>query len=125
MTIRTSHLPDDYRMPGHSHTLGEMREMIRKMRQANSAFYAMATGTGCHAFIEFCGLQAKFIDLCQESLDQGVEFPNANRHSGIGLKIQEHHAYYLGEKFDCIYGHTITQDSRVADAFLRTAGFKP
>ena len=122
--MNTRHLPDEYTLPGHSYSLGEMREMIRKMRAANSAFYGMAVSTGCHAFIEFCGLQAKFIDLCQESMDQGVEFPMANTHSGISLAIQDHHAAYLGEKFDCIYGYTIGSSPRLAETFLRASNIK-
>ena len=78
--MNTRHLPDEYKLPGHAHSLGEMREMIRKMRTVNKDFYAAATHTGCHAFIEFCGLQAKFIDICQEALDAGIELPMANTH---------------------------------------------
>jgi len=125
MIINTKHLPDEYKMPGHDYTLGEMREMIRKMREANSIFYRLAADTGCHAFIEFCGLQSKFIDLCQESLNQGVEFPMANKHSAKDLRLEEHHAAYLGEKFECIYGHSIGSSPGLANAFLHAAGLKP
>lgn len=119
--MNTRHLPDEYRLPGHAHSLGEMREMIRKMRTVNKDFYAAATHTGCHAFIEFCGLQAKFIDICQESLDAGIEFPMANTHSGESLALAPHHALYLGEKFNCIYGHTIGADKQLLATFLHAA----
>ncbi len=119
--MTTRDLPDDHRMPGHQYTLGEMREMIKKMRAVSSAFYGPATHTGCHAFIEFCGLQNEFIKICETALDQGIEFPFANTHSKTTLPVREHHATYLGEKFDCIYGHTIGADPKLRAAFLHAA----
>lgn len=114
-------LPDDYKFPGHQYSLGEMREMIRKMRAVNKAFYPQAVATGCHTFIEFCGLQAKFIDMCEQAMLQGVEFPFANAHTGLNWPIPEHHAKYLGEKFECIWGFTIGADPDLRRAFEKAA----
>jgi hypothetical protein len=98
-----------------------MREMIGKMRQVNRMFYPMAVQTGCHTFIEFCGLQAKFIDLCEEAMYRGVEFPFANRHSGLPMPLDTHHAAYLGEKFECIWGFTIGADPKLREVFEKAA----
>lgn len=114
-------LPPDHRLAGHQYTVGELRDMIGKMRDVNAEFYIRATTTGCHTFIEFCGLQAKFIDLCEESLLRGIEFPFASRHSGTELALANHHADYLGEKFACIWGHTIASDPGLRRTFERAA----
>jgi len=113
-------LPDDYKFEGHQYTLGEMREMLAEMRRVNKAFYPMACATGCHTFIEFCGLQSKFIDMCEQAMLQGVEFPFANRHTGLSMKLHEHHAEYLGKKFGCIFGPAL-QDYRLRKTFDRAA----
>lgn len=114
-------LPDDYRFDGHQYTLGEMREMIREMRKVNKAFYPMACSTGCHAFIEFCGLQGKFIDMCEDAMLQGVEFPLANQHNALPMPLHEHHAEYLGEKFGCIWGFAFTDNDKLRKAFEQKA----
>lgn len=125
----TRDLPDSTLLPGHQYTLGEQRETLRKMREINAAFYAMVFSAGmgsrCHAFVEFCGLQAKFIDLCQEALDQGVEFAFANQHSALPWPIDRHHADYLGEKFHCIYGFALGADPALRRAFLNAGLGKP
>lgn len=106
--INTDDYPDDHRMPGHQYTLGEMREMIRKMEDASDAYYRMAVHTGCHAFIEFCGLQSKFVDLCKLALRAGIEFPFASAHNNQPLPMAPHDAAYLGEKLGCIYGAALS-----------------
>lgn len=118
----TRDLPDETVLPGHQYSLGEMRQIIATMRKVNAAFYADAFASGiggsCHAFIEFAGLQAKFIDLCEDALRNGVEFPFANQHSGARWPLAPHHAQYLGEKFECIYGFALKADPTLAEAFV-------
>jgi len=118
-------LPDETVLPGHSYSLGEMRSTIRLMRSINSQFYATVfsagVGSRCHAFVEFAGLQAKFIDFCEEAMNQGVEFPFANTHGGIPVPLAAHHVEYLGEKFDCIYGFAIGGNKELRDIFIAAA----
>lgn len=120
--VDTREYPDDARLPGHQHTLGEMRETIKRMRALNEAFYwsmfQQDMGGRCHAFVEFAGLQAKFIDMCEAALNQGIEFPLANQHSGQVWPLDIHHAEYLGEKFQCIYGFAIGGRAELRRAFI-------
>jgi len=121
----TTKMKDDTTLPGHSYSLGEMRDTIRKMREINSAFYAMVfqagMGSHCHAFVEFSGLQAKFIDMAEAALDAGIEFPFANTHSSTSWPMEVHHAAYLGEKFNCIYGFALAQSPDLLEAFNKEA----
>ena len=123
--VDTRDLPDDTVLPGHQYSLGEMRGIIRAMREINSKFYDMCfyggIGGTCHAFIEFTGLQAKFIDMCQEALNKGIEFPFANTHTQTDLGIQLHDVAYLAEKFDCIFGPSLASDKKLRDAFVSQA----
>lgn len=75
-------------------------------------------GSTCHAYIEFAGLQAKFIDLCQAALDNGIEFPFANQHSQTPWPMESHHAAYLGEKFMCIFGFAIGPNPELRKTFI-------
>lgn len=102
----------------------DMEEMIVKMRNANAAFYGMAVQTGVHTFIEFCGLQSKFIDLCAELLAAGVEFPMVSVHTGKRVKVAEHHIDYLAEKFECIYGPIFAGNPELAQRFIQLV-FRP
>lgn len=121
-TIDTSGMPDETRLPGHGMTLGEQRETLRRMRALNEQFYWKLNhaemGSLCHAFVEFCGLQSKFIDLCELALRDGREFSHLNTHSGESLGFDAHHAAYLGEKFRCIYGFAIGPDPELRAVFL-------
>jgi hypothetical protein len=120
--IDTRSMPDDTRLPGHMYTLGEMRATIAKMKQINAAFYSMVFENGmasrCHTFVEFCGLQAKFIDFCEQAMIQGIDFTQANQHSGEPWPLDSHHARYLGEKFQCIWGFAIGPNPELRRAFI-------
>lgn len=120
----TTKMADDVVLPGHAYSLGEMRAMIHLLRKLNDDFYwtlfRAGVGARIHAFVEFCGLQAKFIDFCKGALDQGIEFPMANQHANVSWPMDTHHAEYLGEKFKCIFGFAMT-DPTVRDAFVAAA----
>lgn len=122
--MNTKDMPNETKLPGHQYTLGEMRAFIATMRAVNERFYwdcfRSGVGTNCHAFIEFAGLQGKFIDMCQAALDAGVEFPFANQHSGAPWPMETHHAEYLGEKFHCIYGFVLGSNPALREAFVAT-----
>lgn len=110
--LNVSELPDDTRLPGHQYTLGEMRAMIRSMRDINSRFYAEVFHGGVpHAFIEFCGVQGEFINMCDLMLAQGIEFPLVNRHGSTQFQVHDFQAAYLGEKFGCIFKMLLPDDN--------------
>ena len=78
-------------------------ESLARMRAASAEFYGMATATGCHAFIEFAGLMNEMIKVCEHAQRDGLDWRNANTHSGIFLPFQEHQIAYLNEKLTCIF----------------------
>lgn len=81
-----------------------LKKCLKDMDAAACAFYASAVSAGNHAFIEFCGLMREYVNACAAALEQGIDFTNANRHSGQHLPVEPHFANYLGEKLECIYG---------------------
>jgi hypothetical protein len=89
------------------YTKEEMQRMIDQMEATSSAFYRDAVRIGNHPFIEFAGLMNKYIDLCRQSMDAGIQFPFANKHSALPLMAVDHDIMYLAEKFDCIFGPTL------------------
>lgn len=124
----TRTMPDALTLPGHHSTLGEQRALIAKLRGTNEAFYWMLQahdcGSLCHPFLEFCGLQSKYLDLLEESLWRGIEVGSASKHTGAPLALEAHHVEYLGEKFGCIYGFAFAGSPELRRAFW-VAAFGP
>lgn len=97
------------------------------MREASTLFYNKAVGVGNHAFIEFSGLMNEYINLCFSSLQGGINFSAANRHSGKPLKMTTYQAEYLAEKFACIFGATFDENPKCREIFIKkglTAAYK-
>lgn len=95
---------------------------IKKMENVSLDFYSGATRTGCHAFIEFCGFMRKFIDICKNSSEAGVDFNEANTHVGVELVVADHDLVYLAEKFDCVFGPALADPKKRA-IFFRAMGW--
>ena len=95
----------------------ELTKMVAGMEAISAWFYPQAVKIGHHAFIEFCGLMNEYINMCQASLDQGADFTKSNVHVGGSLPIAPHHARYLAEKFECIFGPTFAANPRMALIF--------
>lgn len=96
----------------------ERDESLKRMREVAKQFYAGAVQTRNHPFIEFAGLLNEYITICERASDAGVDFTQANRHSGEALPIETYHAGYVGEKLGCIYGPSFT-NPKVFMAFLQ------
>lgn len=105
----------------NARTPAELDAMLQSMRETSDAFYRCAFRIGCHPFIEFCGLMNEYIKMCHNARDAGIDFADANAHSGRALPMQEFEAAYLGEKLGCIYGPSLHNPAN-RRAFLRAAG---
>lgn len=101
----------------------ERAEQIKKMRAVANRFYGLATHTGTHAFIEFCGFMMKFIDICERTSEAGIDFNESNTHTGGELVVEEHDIVYLAEKFSCIFGPTLEDPARRA-VFFKAMGWE-
>ena len=58
--------------------------------------------------------------MCKNAQAQGIDFPNANAHSGQALPMRTFEAAYIGEKLGCIFGPSL-QDPDNRKAFLEKA----
>lgn len=106
--------------PGDVHSAEERAAMLTAMRQVSLAFYMKAANIGCHPFIEFCGLMNEYIKMCQQAHEKGIDFTNANAHSGVALPMRSFEAAYIGEKLGCIFGPSL-QDPDNLRAFIEKA----
>lgn len=100
-------------------TRRDLADMIDKMQSVSSSFYVAATRTGCHGFIEFCGLMNEYIKICEQSLKDGVDFSSANKHNERALSVQPFNIDYIVEKLDCIFGPAIRANPETKAAFRR------
>ena len=103
----------------NEYTAEEQKEAVRRMRTVSDAFYGPATQTGCHAFIEFCGLMNEFIKVCETTTKSGGDFMMTNTHNDQPLVMEDYQAMYLAEKLDCIFGPTIRANPQAKKAFER------
>ena len=89
---------------------------LARMRAASHAFYAAATQTGCHPFIEFTGLMNEYIKCCERANEAGIDFTACNAHSGQTLPMKSYQVDYVNEKLECIFtGRSVmNQDARSA-----------
>jgi hypothetical protein len=82
----------------------DLEHVLTLMRTVSNTYYQGAQQSGCHAFIEFCGLQSEYVTLCEDALRAGIDFTTANVHTGEHLPLPSHRRAYLVEKLECIYG---------------------
>lgn len=99
----------------------ERAEILSQMHHAASVFYGMAVQTKCHPFLEFTGLMNEYIKLCKAAHEQGIDFTQANIHTGQALPMESYHIEYLGEKLGCIYGPALDEKKAkiLLEAILR------
>lgn len=97
----------------------DLHAILARMHAASDHFYAAAVAAGNHAFIEFTGLMNEYITVCHTALAQDIDFRMASTHTGVALPFKPHHAAYLAEKLDCIYGPALRSDDGFKKALLR------
>jgi hypothetical protein len=99
--------------------------MLDHMSRIANEFYAKAVTVGVHSFIEFTGLLHEYTTICRNTLEHGADFQQANTHSGMPLKLAEHHIAYTIEKLECIYGPTLEADPAFREAWCALAKPQP
>lgn len=91
-------------------------------RRTYGLFFVAGMGSEVHAFIEFNGLIAKYVEICQRCAAAGIDFRHLNTHTGGALPVEVHDMEYLGEKLACIFG-PIIDATPMARAALKRALF--
>lgn len=104
------------------YTDDELKVILHQMRQASSDLYRAATASGCHPFIEFCGIINEWIKMCEVTMEQGEDFTMANTHTGQPLRAEPYQIKYFAEKFDCIFG-PIFKDKTNRELFMKEMGW--
>ena len=82
----------------------ELEDIIKKMKKAVSNSYQEAIATHCHPFIEFNGLTGEYVKMCEDALKKGIDFTEANVHTGQHIDMAHHQVRYVFTKLECIYG---------------------
>lgn len=79
-------------------------EALSRMDAAVSEFYRAAVAIEQHQFVEHAGLMSEYVRVLKGMHAKGEciwESP---------LWLKRHHAQYLGEKLNCIYGGAFARD---------------
>jgi N-acetyl-anhydromuramyl-L-alanine amidase AmpD len=82
-------------------------------------FFIQGMGSNCHAFLEFNGLIAKYVDIARKAADAGIDFTQANIHNKTPLPVETHDLEYLAEKLECIFGPILESNPEAKRAFLK------
>lgn len=102
----------------------ELLALIVRMRfvceQTYWAFFKAGMGAEVHAFIEFCGVLSKYVDICERCAAGGIDFRALNTHTGTPLPVEVHDMEYLGEKLRCILGPAIDANPAAREALRRS-----
>lgn len=108
------------------YTQAELIELSKEMHGIASSvywfFFSRGMGAKVHAYIEFCGLLNKYVEVCSRAACLGVDFTVANAHSRTPFPVEVHDMRYLGEKLQCIFGPMIAANPE-ARAALKQALF--
>lgn len=103
----------------------ELESTLQLMCDTNKRIYwdmfRSGFGDKCHAFLEFNGFMSKYQELCQKAADAGIDFRDANVHSGKPLPMEAHDVDYLAEKFSCIFGSFFRDNPDLAKLFASKA----
>lgn len=85
-------------MPLYKSDAPEAYAALVKMHRAADEFYEDAQAIGVHTFLEFTGFMREYIKMCEQNLEQGRDFTTCE------ISVQGHHAEYIAEKMECIFG---------------------
>ena len=92
---------------------------LSKMQETANKFYSGAVYTHNHTFIEFTGLINEYIKICLSAAKNGIDFTQANTHTGVGLPVKDYELKYLAEKLNCIFGPILQNaDKKIRSSFL-------
>lgn len=82
-------------------------------------FFKSGMGGKVHAYIEFCGVLNKYVEICGRAAVRGIDFTASSAHSGKTLPVEVHDMTYLGEKLDCIFGPMLAANPEAREALKR------
>jgi hypothetical protein len=69
--------------------------------------FAANYGAEWHAYLEWVGCMREHVKVAQASLNAGIDFTEANRHTGKKLRIHGYQLDYLNEKIGCIFSEQL------------------
>lgn len=77
-------------------------DALQRARDVASAYYALATQTGIHSMIEWCGVMSEYVLMLQYAFtDQRVDPREVDQHSGMTVSAPEYYISYICEKLGC------------------------
>jgi len=88
-------------------TRNELEVSLEKMNSAATFFYHHAARTGCQHFIEFCGLQREYVNLCIDALEANLDFMQ----NEFQESIKSYRLQYMAEKLNAIFGPILAKST--------------
>lgn len=76
-------------------------EQLQQMRKAASAFYELASESGCDQFVEFTGLLNRYINLAEQLHRKGIDFLQTE-----DLDIEDFEAASIAQQFSDVFGES-------------------
>lgn len=103
--------------------IDDHRDTIGLLNKLNEQFYWMCFQAGigdrAHSFIEFNGLQSKYIQMLAMAVEAGHDPRHLNEHSQVAIPVAAHDMEYLAEKLRCILGPILDSNPEAKAAFIK------
>jgi hypothetical protein len=78
------------------------KETLKRSKDVASMYYSLATQTGIHAMIEWCGVMKEHISMLEAAYtEHGIEPNQIDQHSGVKVPAPEYQVAYMCEKLGC------------------------
>ncbi len=77
-------------------------EALERADAIATSYYALATQTGIHAMVEWCGVMSEYVKMLRYAYkEQGIEPDQVNQHSSTVVSVPGFMVEYLCEKLGC------------------------
>lgn len=97
-------MPFEFQPPSWANQLRNdlsAEDALQRARDLAHSYYALATQTGIHSMIEWCGVMGEYVRALEAGHLQGIDPREVNQHSSTRFKLPQYMVSYLGEKLGC------------------------
>lgn len=95
--------PFKFETPAWANTLPEdsPEEALSRSKDLASRYYALATHTGIHSMIEWCGVMGEYVKMLRVGFDAGIDPREIDQHNETTVEAPDYMIEYFCEKLGC------------------------
>jgi hypothetical protein len=93
-----------FQAPGWANLKSEVldaRQALLRARDLAQSYYPLATQTGIHSMIEWCGVMGEYVKMLEEAAAQGLDPREVDQHGSAAVTVPDFMIQYFCEKLGC------------------------